>query len=378
MKKTIVLLIILSSNLYSRDVEVKGSVGYDFLFLEENSSTLYESGDKWNDFVSNVNGDAFITYYTQDLFSITCDIEGAGTLKAVEGEGDTKIAPLELNISQLYINFMAGDFIFYLGKKKKKVGGNGWFNPSNRISPKYSNLGKSDNSSLGMVEAQWLTTKILQLGCVSYFNSSNNWKDISVAPYFFLTLWPVTIESYGYYENLERFYLGYNLDTYIKGIHLYIEGILKERADQPDLKGKRDYWTNSILGGLSYGFGSNSISLEYLFREEGWSSRDREYFPVDNSYTGNYSKNYLSLGLSRENLIHEDISGRVSIINSLPDSIEGFKEYYSCKLSSSISYSFKDLLFTGYFEKVLGGGESEYINLHHSDYLIGAFITFYY
>lgn len=377
MKKLFLIVLVISLNsVFAGDISVNGSVGFDFLYLNENSKIKEGKGENWDDFVANINGNSFITYYTEDLFSITCDIDAAGSLKPVSNSEETNIAPVDLNISQLYINFIVKDFIFYVGKKKREIGGNGYFNVSNRISPKFSNLGTSDNSSLGMVEVEWLLNDKVQLGSISYFTNSEDWENVSLAPYMFLSLWPFTFETYLYFEEMDRINLGYNIDTQLSDFSFYIEGILKEKSDLVKA-GKDEYlkWTNSVIAGLSYSGVLFSASLEYLYNNEGWSFNDFDKFYLDSKPSSPLFKNYVVMGFGKSDIVVENLSFRLNLVNSLP---ELDLDTYSLKASASLTYSFNDLRFTGYFQKSFGGSDSEYISTGRNEYIIGLFTTFYY
>ncbi len=327
MKKYIVFVLIFAGvSLWSQDISISGSVGFNFLYLDGVDDNL----------IADVETNSFISYYTSDLFSIVADIEGVGTLKVKYDEDEENKAPIELGVSQLYMNFFIEEFICYIGKKTKRVGSANWFNISNRI---------TDKRAIGMVDFEIMALDFLNLGVVTYFNNSKNWENVSFAPNITLGLNRFNLELYLYYEELKSIFFTYNLSTQLGLFHIYMEGVIDEDKD-----------FDFVLGS-EYSANYFTVVAEY-------------YYGEDNHHVG--------LSLSGRSQFIENFELNLSLLNSIPDSLDDFQEYYSLNGSISISYMYKDILFSTSFGKYFGGDRSEYILLESEDYSLGLFTTIFY
>lgn len=336
MKKYLILIIFtLRVISHAKEHSISGDVGYNFFYLD---------GIEDN-YKSDVNASTFITYYTDDYFSIVSEIEAIGSLKVIKEAEMNNIAPIELSMSQLYMNFFIDDLIFYIGKKAKRVGSANWFNISNRISPTYSSFGSTNNSALGMVDIEFMKFSNLNMGLVAYFNNSENWENISIAPNLSLSLINLDMDVFIYFEELDNVVTTFNISSQLGRFHIFFEGKVE------------DYTDIDLVLGTTYLSDIFSITGELLYGE-------------DNLYG--------VLRFSRSNLIIDNLSISITSLNSIPDSTEDFFDYYSMDATLSLSYLYKDLLFTGYLGRYFGGDESEYILLDSADFTIGLFTTIYF
>lgn len=321
-----IYLIMISSMIISQEFSISGDVESNFFYIEGLE----------DDCITGLTGSVFFNYYTIDNFSIVADLESEGSLSS-----DSSTDIMNIVVKQLYMNFFIEDFICYIGKKSKRIGSAEWFNISNRITPTFLDQGSRNNSSIGMVDIEYMFTNHINIDLITYFPDTK----INIASSVTMSFLYLDLDLNYYFEEMENHYTAINLSSQLDRFNIYCEGSINE-----------DYDIKLSLG-TTYGGDTINITTEVLYGEE--------------NYYGGFS-------FTKSNLFIDNLTFNFSTLHSISDNTEEFWDLYSVDGAVSISYMYKDLLFTGYFNRSFGGDESEYILQNEVDFTLGLITSIYF
>jgi hypothetical protein len=275
-------------------------------------STLGASGmaaNLWTDIVLSAKDESLGLMYLNAL-----------VVGSMNGPPSGAAAPaLELSISQCYFQVPLGSMLLLsAGLKNKSIGYASRYNVSNRLTPNARRSAGTGISALGIAEldvfvAPWLAAELL-----GYLPRADSWEDLSAACGLKLDLNPIAIDVYGYLEEFEFPYLGYNASIQADRFKFYGEGMLSDRPQQADARGDTEGVSIQQAFGVEAALPGIQASLEYLYRSDGPDKAERAALetrlrslpdPVERRTAigtlysaGAFDSHYLALGL-RSDLI---------------------------------------------------------------------------
>lgn len=384
----ILLCAILFTGLYSSSVLAEGFDIYG------NFTTVF-SYDKLNpdslvavpNLGTFLGGNLYFQKKDENQFQYLLDLKFNGSLVNSQAES----APVNFMVNQLYILVPFSDKTFlYCGKKMKEVGVSNFFNVSNLISPKFLANYSFVRNGVGLVELDRIQSDAFSYGFIANFQNAASWEEVQGVAFTDIRFGNFYLENYLYLQKGTGYSLGLDLTYQVGKYQLYMESLLKGRAQQRIVSGSSgnpddDFIIREgqnapavVLGG-SITVDNFMAALEYLYNQNGYNAAEQadfiDYFrnyPSVTSQIYNYysrcafTQNYLGLKLSWANFMEKEITLGLTTLVSLQPGIS-FQEGTSYEVSTNLEYAFNQNLGFMFYLTYRNGGNNGEFNRLYSD-----------
>jgi hypothetical protein len=413
----LLLLISCASGLWGQNSRIYGDFSAQFLQVQNNLDYLnyVAPADDQTDhgqMVANVSSSLYGSFRDDSMGIFFAELSIFGSLAATAGTtlfSDSAIPPeLLFAVRQLYVQAPIAESLYLtVGKKPVNFGAANYFNVANRLSPKnLPPLVKVDGNP-ALAALDWQLADWLALGGYFYFTDSNTWDKTAFAMSAQAQVDALTVDVYGYLEQLSKPYLGYAASMQLDRLQIYAEGILSNQPSQPSLRSdaaglsiaddfvstELDHVALQQVVGLSLTTDVATFALEYMYRSEGLGNTQRsELFgyidglgnyplraeAIQNVYTQNrWDAHYAALTIDGANIINDLVKPSFTLLASAGPDLGDWYENASFLGRFKLTFMpSKALHLTGYLQASVSGVNGEQARFSPTG-LIGGIVCWY-
>ncbi len=345
--------------------------------------------------VAALSSDFYVSMADPQLGSVFLDLSMDSSLTRPDVAGEKRSI---LAIRQFFLQAPLVPSVFITGGiKAVSMGYASFFNVSNRLSPRSAPGMEQAGENPGLVQLDWYPAEFLNMSGILYFSGKSDWSKIGLMAAMRLQLDPLNVDAYGYLENLENPFLGYNASVQLGILGLYAEGLLGRReqlsltaAPEESLAvSDKNGLALAQAAGLTLDADTASITLEYQYRSEGLprGERDklRDYLvtlpdagslasAISSCYRRNsWDSHYLAFSVSGS-LLERHISTGAVLVASAGENPADWRD--SAGILGRLTLTFNpstSLHLSVFVEHSFGGKDSEYI-LFNTGSLVGGLV----
>lgn len=377
-------------------MDIYGNFSSNFSYFDYNKDSLLpDSGENLSNFIG---GNLYFQSRDRDLLQYYLDLSFEGSYSGDKDPSTSQdiVAPVDLGVNQLYVMVPFSNRSFaYMGKKVKEFGVSKYFNISNQISPKFMTGFDFSRNAPGLIEWHRIHSFDFTYGLMVNFQDAKKWKETQLSAFFDSRRQNLNVEGYLYSEpDQDDYAFALNSIYQWDDCQFYLESIFKGKAEQwvldDDVSAslrRRDLedYLNLVFGTL-VSFDDIEVSLEYLYRQEGFDRKEQKEFInymknlsldecekiIAEYYSANaLLKNYLGLNFSLNPFWVDDLSFGLSTLISFQPESDQFEDYASYRVNTNLGYSLTQNLGIEFDYNYLSGGDlGEYSRLKsHSNAL---------
>lgn len=387
----IIIVILISAfpwNVSAASTDIYGDLSTYYDYNRQNDNSL-ATPYGYNDL--NSVGDLYLHTITSDQVQFFLDLKLTGCYI----DSPFIQAPMDLTVNQLYLMtpVYQDKAFLYWGEKYKEIGVSYFFNISNRISPKYLNGFNYTWNPVYLTELDVLSSDTLSYGYIRSFEGPNNLSDVLNTEFVDTRLGNLNLEGY-LYEDSANQCLGLDATYQINKYQLYLESIVKQKAEQKIITGNTgdpavDFQPRDLNGALDFvvGYsvsnGNFSAAVEYMYRNEGYDAGEQDAFidylkdhPAaaalmdESDFSSDaFSKNYLGINISQAAFLVNDLSLNLAMVVSGQTDVAAYWKYMGYKMVCSLAYSLTQNLKLTINQACFFGGESSEYRLEPDNYI---------
>lgn len=332
------------------------------------------------------------------LTTVNMDLLFTGSLldyTSSESSGETLVAPVQMEINQLYMQLPLADTVmFYGGKRIKEMGSAQYFSLVNRINPRLFTNTRVSSQGAGLIELNYFPLYWLNIGGNLFFKdvdyTSPQWDELNILGQVDLQLYPFDLSLFSYVEGFENFPLGASASVQlgyftVYGEYLYTyDGATKILSDATnpncleafELRDGNNY--QAVTSGVRYCSSDFTLGLEYSYNSDllTVSEADDMQDYIENLATSVAKQGCIDSSYSQYSyLLHNavfygsytpsfmtDFTLAGETVCSFPSSVDDFSRLWGYNAQLSASYALAQSVTVQLrFDWYSGGADSEYV-----------------
>lgn len=401
MKKLVafLLLLIVVWVVFAQEHSVYGNTtmyGFAHIANDEYLPSLSEYFDDNAQLAFGLVQDLTASFSLGPLTRINMDLVFLASLLNSTESDPIQVAPVQMDVNQLYVQLPLGDTcMLYGGKRIKEMGTAQYFPLVNRINPRLFAKTRNSSQGAGLIELNYFPLHWLNIGGSLFFKdvgmTDAQWDEINILGQIDLQLYPFDISLFSYAECFDNFPLGISSSLQLGFFTLYGEylytykGAIKiiDDAGKSDpleafkLRDMNNY--HAVTSGLRFSTSAFNLGLEYAFNSDlltvGEANalsayinayNDNDYSKQDliNIYRSPYRyfpHNAVLYG-SYTPILIKDLTFAGKTIISFPSSTDAFGRMWGYNGQLSVSYAVAQSVFAQFsYDWFAGGSEAEYV-----------------
>ena len=328
------------------------------------------------------------------LTTVNMDLLFTGSLLDYTSGPLTSVAPVQMEINQLYMQLPLADTVmFYGGKRIKEMGSAQYFPLVNRINPRLFTNTRVSSQGAGLIELNYFPLYWLNIGGNLFFKdvdyTAPQWDELNILAQVDFQLYPFDVSLFSYIEGFENFPLGVSASVQLCYFTLYGEYLYtydgstkiltaatnSDYSNAFELRDGNNY--QAVTSGVRYSASNLTLGLEYSYNSDLLTGSEADdmhnyiksancsdkqgcidlyysqysYFPHNAVFYGSYIPSFMT-----------DFTLAGKTVCSFPSSFDDFSRLWGYNAQLSASYALAQSVTVQLrFDWYSGGADSEYV-----------------